>query len=300
MEKIFVLFGGCSNEREVSLDSGRNVTEALASLGRYEVIGVDLKADSLDGVDLAQADKVYIALHGGWGESGGVQEALNKLKIPYTGPGAKASRLAMDKIATKRILDAANIPTAKWATVADGEDDCPLALPAVVKPPRDGSSVGISKVASADEWPRALAAARAAQGGRGEVLVEAFVPGRETTVGMIGGRALPAIEIVTPSGWYGYEDKYLSDKTRYPFLEDAALCARLEDLAARAYRAMGCRGVARVDFRVDPAGNCYVLELNTSPGFTAHSLVPKAGMKTGLTFAEVCEKILLEADYDHE
>ena len=168
------------------------------------------------------------------------------------------------------------------------------------EPPRDGSSVGISKVSSPEEWPQALAAARKAQGGRGEVLVEAFVPGRETTVGLIGGQALPAIEIVTPSGWYGYEDKYLSEKTRYPFLEDGALCARLKDLAAKTYRAMGCRGVARVDFRVDHDGNCYVLELNTSPGFTAHSLVPKAGMKTGLTFAEVCEKILMEADYDHE
>lgn len=299
MEKIFVLMGGCSNEREVSLSSGRNVVEALKSLGKYDVTGVDLKSDSLEGVDLSGVDKVYIALHGGWGESGGIQAELNKLRIPYTGPGAEASRIAMDKIATKKLLDARGIPTAPWTVVRTGCETCPLPLPVVVKPPADGSSVGISKVSQASEWARALESARAAQSGE-DILVESFIPGIETTVGVIGGQALPVIEIVTKHGWYGYEEKYLSDETRYPFLEDAALCAKLQQLALAACEAIGCRGVTRVDFRVTPAGECYVLELNTSPGFTSHSLVPKAGMQTGLTFAEVCEKILQKADYDHE
>ena len=299
MEKIFVLMGGCSNEREVSLSSGRNVVEALKSLGKYDVTGVDLKSDSLEGVDLSGVDKVYIALHGGWGESGGIQAELNKLRIPYTGPGAEASRIAMDKIATKKLMDERGIPNAPWAVVTTACKTCPLPLPVVVKPPADGSSVGISKVSQASEWARALESARAAQSGE-DILVESFIPGIETTVGVIGDQTLPVIEIVTKHGWYGYEEKYLSDETRYPFLEDPVLCAELQRLALAACKAIGCRGVCRVDFRVTPEGKCYVLELNTSPGFTSHSLVPKAGMKTGLTFAEVCDRILQKADYDHE
>lgn len=301
MEKIFVLMGGCSNERAISLDSGRNIAAALRTLGKYEVVETDLEKESLAGVDLSGADKVYIALHGGWGESGGVQAELDKLRIPYTGPGAKASRLAMDKIATKSVLDKCNIPTAPWAVVSPGASACPIALPAVVKPPRDGSSVGISKVSCADDWAKALELAAKAQGGEGDILVEAFIPGREMTVGIVGGQALPAIEIVTPRGWYGYEEKYLSEETRYPFV-DAAEAEKLglASLALEAWEATGCRGVARVDFRISPEGKAYVLELNTSPGFTSHSLVPKAGMKTGLSFAEVCDKILSQASYDHE
>ena len=299
MEKIFVLMGGCSNERKVSLASGRNVVEALKSLNKYEVVGLDLQTDSLEGVDLSGASKVYIALHGGWGESGGIQAELNKLRIPYTGPGAEASRIAMDKIATKKLLDERGIPNAPWAVVTTACKACPLPLPVVVKPPADGSSVGISKVSQASEWARALESARAAQSGE-DILVESFIPGIETTVGVIGDQALPVIEIVTKHGWYGYEEKYLSDETRYPFLEDPVLCAELQRLALAACKAIGCRGVCRVDFRVTPEGKCYVLELNTSPGFTSHSLVPKAGMKTGLTFAEVCDRILQKADYDHE
>lgn len=299
MEKIFVLMGGCSNEREVSLLSGRNIAAALASLGKYEVVPVDLKAESLEGVDLSQADKVYIALHGGWGESGGIQAELNKMRIPYTGPGALASRIAMDKIATKKLLDAHGLPNAPWAVVDASAKTCPLPFPVVVKPPADGSSVGISKVSQASGWARALESAQAAQTGR-DILVEAFIPGREMTVGVIGDTALPVIQIVTKNDWYGYDEKYNSDKTRYPFLEDAALSRRLQEIAVAAYRALGCRGVTRVDFKVSPEGECFILELNTSPGFTSHSLVPKAGMHTGLSFAQVCDLILSKADYDHE
>lgn len=289
--------GGTSNERKVSLESGGNVAEALASLGKYEVIPVILDSDDLSALPEG-VDAVYIALHGGWGENGGVQAELNRRKIPYTGPGAMSSRIAMDKIKTKMVLELKGVPTAPWSLASKGTPSSPLPLPVVVKPPSDGSSVGISKVSSADEWAGALEAALAAQGGKGEVLVEEFIPGREMTVGVINGEALPAIEIVAKNGWYGFDEKYVSNETRYPFLEEGELLEKLQKMAVEAYNAIGCRSVTRIDFRVSPIGRIYVLELNTSPGFTSHSLVPMAGMKTGLDFAGVCEKILSTADYD--
>lgn len=289
--------GGRSNEREVSLDSGKNVAEALASLEKYEVIPVVLESDDLTALPEG-VDAVYIALHGGWGENGGVQTALNRLKIPYTGPGAMTSRIAMDKIKTKMVLEMKSLPTAAWSLASPGTASSPMPLPVVVKPPCDGSSVGISKVSKPEEWDAALSAALDAQGGTGEILVEEFIPGREMTVGVLNGEALPVIEIIAKDGWYGFDEKYKSDETRYPFLEDGDLAARLKKTAVEAYNAMGCRGVTRIDFRVSPLGRLYILELNTSPGFTSHSLVPMAGMKTGMTFAEVCDKILSSADYD--
>lgn len=289
--------GGTSNERKVSLESGKNVAEALASLGKYEVIPVILESDDLSALPEG-VDAVYIALHGGWGENGGVQAELNRRKIPYTGPGAMSSRIAMDKIKTKMVLELKGVPTAPWSLASKGTPSSPLPLPVVVKPPSDGSSVGISKVSSPEEWEGALEAALAAQGGKGEVLVEEFIPGREMTVGVINGEALPAIEIVAKNGWYGFDEKYISNETRYPFLEDGPLLEKLQKMAVEAYNAIGCRSVTRIDFRVSPVGRIYVLELNTSPGFTSHSLVPMAGMKTGLDFAGVCEKILSTADYD--
>lgn len=288
--------GGKSSEREVSLNSGKNIAEALASLGTYEVFPIDLTDENLDklpeGIDAA-----YIALHGGWGENGGVQAALDARKIPYTGPGVKASQIAMDKLKTKLVLEMKNVPSAKWDLAHPDTARSPLPLPVVVKPPCDGSSVGISKVSSEDDWPKALTAAFACQSADKPVLVEEFIPGREFTVAVVDGEAWPVIEIVAKGGWYGYEEKYTSEETKYPFLEDGELSQKLQKLAVEAYHAVGCRGVTRVDFRVSPLGRCYVLELNTSPGFTSHSLVPKAGMKTGLTFAQVCDRILQSAKY---
>ena len=292
MKRIAVLMGGTSSEREVSLMSGKNVAEALASLGKYEVIPVDVKNDTLDGMP-RDIDAAYIALHGGWGENGGVQAALNALKIPYTGPGVLASQIAMDKVKTKMVLEMKNVPTAKWGLANPDTEKSPLPLPVVVKPPCDGSSVGISKVSSEDQWKPALKLA-----GSDPILVEEFVPGREFTVAVVDGEAWPVIEIVAKGGWYGYEEKYNSDETKYPFLEDEDLAPKMQKFAVDAYKAVGCRGVTRVDFRVSPLGRCYVLELNTSPGFTSHSLVPKSGIRTGLTFAGVCDRILQSADYD--
>ena len=289
--------GGKSSERAVSLLSGKNVAEALASLGKYEVISVDVTDETLSAMP-KDVDAAYIALHGGWGENGGVQSALNALKIPYTGPGVAASQIAMDKVATKRALEQRGVPTARWALATPDTAVSPLPLPVVVKPPCDGSSVGISKVSTPQEWAPARDAAFACQPKDRPVLVEAFVPGREFTAAVVDGEAWPVIEIVARGGWYGYDEKYKSDETRYPFLKDEALASKLQQAAVDAYRAVGCRSVTRVDFRVSPEGRCFVLELNTSPGFTAHSLVPKAGIETGLTFAGVCDRILQGADYD--
>ena len=290
--------GGISSERDVSLQSGKNVAEALAGLGKYEVIPVVLAGENLEAMP-KDIDAAYIALHGGWGENGGVQAALDALKIPYTGPGVLASQIAMDKVRTKMVLEMKQVPTAKWSLANPDTAASPLPLPVVVKPPCDGSSVGISKVTAPDEWKPALAAAVAANTKPdAPILVEAFIPGREFTVPVVDGVAWPVIEIVAKGGWYGYEEKYLSNETRYPFLEDAVLAPKMQQLAVAAYKAVGCRGVTRIDFRVDPQGACYVLELNTSPGFTSHSLVPKSGMHTGLTFGEVCDKILSCAKHD--
>lgn len=304
-KKIAVLMGGTSNEREVSLVSGRNVAEALATFSDLEVISVVLDADDLSKLPVG-VDACYVALHGGWGENGGVQAALDARGIPYTGPGAAASRLAMDKIATKKVLDQAGIPTAPWAIVSDRQTASPLDFPCVIKPPFDGSSVGISCVRSAAEWPAACAKAlEVDQGYRRRVgldqspvaLVEKYIPGRETTVGVLAGEALPVVEICAPGGWYGYEEKYNSNETRYPFPHDAFV-PEMQRLAQRAFDACGCRGVTRVDFRVTPEGEMFVLELNTSPGMTGHSLVPKAAQETGLSFAALCRKILETATHD--
>jgi D-alanine-D-alanine ligase len=307
MKRIAVLMGGNSNEREVSLESGRNVAEALRSLAKYEVLPVDITTDDLSNMP-KDVDAAYIALHGGWGEDGGVQSALNALKIPYTGPGARASRIAMDKIKTKMVLEMNNVPTPAWGIANIDTPSSPLPLPVVVKPPCDGSSFGISKVSTPEEWRGALEAAERAKtpksttcsysGTGDQILIEEFIHGREMTVAVVGGKAWPAIEIVAKDGWYGFEEKYRSNETEYQFLEEGELSDKLGRLACQACQAVGCRGVSRVDFRVSPLGRCYVLELNTSPGFTAHSLVPKAGMKTGLTFAQVCDTILQTADFD--
>lgn len=296
MKKIAVLYGGTTSEREVSLDSGRNVAEALASTGRYDVKSVILDSDGIDALP-DDVDAVYIALHGGWGEDGGVQAALDARGVPYTGPGAEASAIAMDKVKTKLVLEMKGVPVPKWSLASAGAENPPLPPPLVVKPPRDGSSVGISKVSDRSEWAKALETAMRSTGGS-EALVEEYIPGREATVGIVDGVALPPIEIVAKNGWYGYDEKYNSNETRYPVLEDEALCAKLEKTALDAWSASGCRGVARVDFRISPLGRIYVLELNTSPGMTAHSLVPKAAAAAGVSFPDLCARILEAARCD--
>src|SRR5574344_685498 len=300
-KRVAVLQGGTSSERKVSFLSGANVIEALKSLG-YDVVPVTLDADNVDNVP-DDVDAAFLALHGGYGENGGVQAALDARGIPYTGPGAAASRITIDKIATKEVLKKAGVATAPWAILDHETAECPIPLPVVVKPPKDGSSVGISRVFKPEEWKDALALARKTDKD-GVALVEAFVPGREWTVGILAGKALPVIEIQAPNGWDGHQEKYLANATKYVFPEDGAdaalkkLLKKAQKTALAAYKATGCRGVTRVDFRVSPEGETYVLELNTVPGFTAHSLVPKAAARTGLDFAHLCEAILDTAACD--
>ena len=292
MKRVAVVMGGTSSEREVSLRSGAAVVEGLKEAG-YDAVPVVLDENRIDRLP-AGVEVAFLALHGGYGENGGVQADLDKLGIPYTGPGAAASRVTIDKIATKRVLDAAGVPTAPYEVLPRGKDATALPLPVVVKPPRDGSSVGISKVTEPGQWAAALKAAREADP-QGEVLVETYIPGREWTVGVVGNQALPVVEIQAPNGWYGYTEKYTKGVTQYVFpegVEDAPLVAQCQILAVLAFQAVGCRGVSRIDFRVTPDGRPYVLEINTIPGFTATSLLPKAAAKAGLSFSALCAKLL--------
>jgi len=214
--------------------------------------------------------------------------------MPYTGSGAESSRLSMDKIGSKRLFDARGIPTPAWEmrTVENAERATKLGFPLVVKPPREGSSVGVSLVARVGDLPQAIRET-AKLDERGEVLLEAFVPGREWAVGVLGNEALPPIEIQARGGWYDYAAKYdPSQGTRYVFPEDAALVARCQQIALEVFNALGCRGLGRVDFRITDAGEPFVLEMNTLPGFTATSLFPKAAAAAGIPFAEVCAQIM--------
>lgn len=292
MKRVAVLMGGTSNERDVSLRSGGAVVSALQAEG-LDVVPVVLDRDSIESLP-RDIEAVFLALHGGYGENGGVQHDLDQLNIPYTGPGAAASRIAMDKIATKKCLDDANLPTPPYEVLTAQMACTTLSLPVVVKPPRDGSSVGISKVTEQLQWDDALAAARAIDPG-GEVLVEQYIPGREWTVSVIGGEALPVVEICAPNGWYGFTEKYTQGMTQYLFpegTEDATLIATCQTLAVQAFHAIGCRGVSRVDFRVTPEGNPFILEINTLPGLTATSLLPKAAARAGEPFGALCLHLL--------
>lgn len=295
-KNIAVLMGGTSSERDVSLASGRAVAEALETAG-YTVKSIVLDEDDLGNLP-SGIEAVFLALHGGYGEGGGVQQRLDELGIPYTGAGAKASRIAMDKVATKKILASRGIPTPEAAVLSQGKKSRPMSLPLVVKPPLEGSSVGISIVVKEEEW---LPAVELTYRFGADVLVEKYIPGREVTVAVLDAEVLPAIEIRPASGWYGYEAKYLAGDTEYRFMdhgEEPELIDLLNRWSLAAVEAVGVRGVARVDFRVDPAGNPFVLEINTLPGFTGTSLVPKAAQKAGMKFPEICGRIIEMASYD--
>jgi len=296
-KRIAVLMGGASNERDISLRSGRAVCGGLTDAG-HVALPVMLDAERLDALPQG-TEAVFIALHGGWGENGGAQAELDVRGIPYTGSGAAASRLAMDKVAAKRAIEAAGVATPPYEVLDAGAHRTALPPPLVVKPPCDGSSMGVGLVRHSAEWEAALDRARRLDS-QGRVLVEAFIPGREWTVGVLGDEALPVVEIRAPDGWYGFEAKYTAGLTRYVFPDDTAdraLAARCQDLALRAFRAAGCRGMGRVDFRVTPAGDPFVLEINTVPGFTETSLLPKAAARRGIAFPELCARIVEAARY---
>lgn len=285
--RVAVLMGGPSAERKVSLRGGRAVTQGLREAG-YEVTPVAVNGRT---VDLPPGtDAVFLVLHGEFGEDGEVQAWLDARGIPYTGSGAAASRLAFDKILCKQVLRTAGIPTPDFEVLHDGEVPT-LGWPAVVKPPRQGSSLGVARVEEAADWP---AARRKARRYDAELLLERYVPGQELTVGIVGDEVLPVVEIVAPNGSYDYRAKYTPGVSRYlvPAPLSKADTNTCQDLAWRSYAALGCRGLGRVDLRGTPQEGWWVLELNSIPGFTRTSLLPMAAAQAGWSFSDLCARIL--------
>jgi D-alanine-D-alanine ligase len=300
--KVGVLFGGRSAEREVSIMSGTGVLAALKSKG-IDAHGFDPAERSLADLAAEKFDRVFIALHGRYGEDGSLQGALEQLGIPYTGSGVMASAVAMDKITTKKIWLYQGLPTPKYAVLTPDTDISRAAdgleLPLFVKPPHEGSTIGITKVSAAGDLKSAYELA--AQFDE-EVLVEEFVAGRELTVAVLGrgktAHALPIVEIVAPQGNYDYQNKYFTDDTQYtcPAQLDEATTAEIQRIAVDAFNALGCEGWARVDVLLRASDNKpFLLEANTSPGMTGHSLVPMAGRAVGLEYADLCVEILRSA-----
>lgn len=293
---IAVLKGGISSEREVSLKSGAAVTRGLRTAG-YDVIPVDVRDSELRELDTLPIDVAFIALHGTFGEDGGVQMLLENKGIPYTGSGVSASELAMDKLASKDMFVFHGVNTPSYVAVPEGESLSEHAVwvdkvgyPLVVKPPREGSSMGASIVRREGDVAPAF---RSCYRFDDEALVEQFIQGRELTVGVIDHEPLPIIEIKTSREFYDYNAKYHAPDTQYildPDLEPE-LAEEIKEMASRAFDALGCEGFGRVDFMLGLDGVPYVLEINTIPGFTERSLLPKAAAHAGIGFPQLCGRL---------
>jgi len=302
--KVGVLFGGRSAEREISLISGSGVLQALKSKG-IAAHPFDPAERSLAELAAEKFDRVFIALHGRYGEDGTLQGALELLGIPYTGSGVMASSVGMDKVTTKIVWLAAGVPTPRYVTIAAGENIdtdaivAELGLPLIVKPPLEGSTIGITKVTDAAALQAAVDLARQYDK---VVLVEQFIQGREFSVPVLGSgptaRALPIVEIVAPEGNYDYQNKYFTDDTKYhcPAPLDAETTAAIQAHVVNAYRALGCEGWSRIDVLLRESDNApFLLEVNTSPGMTTHSLVPMAARAEGTSYEDLCVDILRSA-----
>ncbi|KAA3669258.1 D-alanine--D-alanine ligase [Pectobacterium carotovorum] len=300
-EKVAVLLGGTSAEREVSLLSGQAVLAGLKEAG-INAHAVDTRDVSVTTLKEEGFTKIFIALHGRGGEDGTLQGVLEFLGLPYTGSGVMASALTMDKLRTKQVWQAVGLPVSPYVALDRRQYSetaanallakfTHLGLPLIVKPSREGSSVGMSKVNTLSELPAALEEAFRHDD---DILVEKWLSGPEYTVAILGDEVLPSIRIQPAGTFYDYEAKYLSDDTQYfcpsglPDEQEQALAG----LAMAAYRAVGCSGWGRVDFMLDSDGAFYLLEVNTSPGMTSHSLVPMAARQRGLTFSQLVVKIL--------
>ena len=300
--KVAVLCGGRSGEREVSLLSGGGVVTALRARG-VDAQPFDPAERPMDDLRREGFARVFIALHGRYGEDGTVQGALELLGLPYTGSGVMASAIAMDKECTKRLWSTRALPAPAGLlarTAADVHDAVRrFGLPLAVKPAREGSSLGFTRLVSADGCDEAFALA---SGFDAEVLCEQFIAGRELTVALLGqgaqARALPIVEIIAPEGRYDYENKYFRDDTRYVCPADLppALTAQIQALSLKAYQGLGCEGWARVDVMLREADAApFLLEINTSPGMTGHSLVPMAARAAGMSYEDLCLEILASA-----
>jgi len=292
--RVAVLMGGQSSEREVSLDSGANVLEALRARG-VDAHAVDGVAALTEALRQDRFDRVFNILHGGDGENGVLQGLLQVLGVPYTGSGVLGSALALDKIRCKQVWLALDLPTPAYRRLEKGGDIHAAAnaigLPLIVKPSNEGSSVGISRVLDAVDLQAAVELAARYPG---ELLMEQMVVGDELTVAIVSDTALPSIRIVPKGQWYDYHAKYVAEDTQYlcPGLEGAAE-SEIRRLSLEAFRAAGCSGWGRVDVMRDRAsGKFFLLEVNSAPGMTSHSLVPKAAQQAGVGFEELCWRIL--------
>jgi D-alanine-D-alanine ligase len=288
--------GGLSGERKVSLKSGKAVAAALAQTG-HDVVPWDVTEPSVAGLDRVRPDVVFVALHGPFGEDGHVQRMLESMGLPYTGSGPEASRLAMDKLASKALFVRHAIPTADYFAVGPAQSmgsitsrahqfGCPL----VCKPAASGSSLGVTIV----RRPAALAAAVArARRESDMILIERYVPGRELTVGILDGEPLPLVELIPEREFFDYEAKYEDEKTRYvtPVSLLPTIYRKAREAALRAWAAIGCRHMARLDLIYGYDGRLYVLEANTIPGLTARSLLPMAAAEAGVSFPALCDTI---------
>ncbi|CAN0347461.1 unnamed protein product, partial [Phaeothamnion confervicola] len=304
--KVAVLLGGQSAEREVSLMSGRGVLEALRSRG-VDAHAFDPAQRDLSALKAEKFERCFIALHGRFGEDGTVQGALELMGIPYTGSGVMASSMAIDKVMTKRIWRADGLPTPAWREVDSVEKALEafgeLGAPMIVKPSREGSTIGLTKVMDASQCETAyLLSARHDP----SVLCEQFVAGDEVTCPVLGtgagARALPVIRIVAPDGNYDYQNKYFTDTTQYlvPCQLPAGEEQAIQQIVLQAYRTLHCRGWARADVMIDAATRKpYLLEINTSPGMTSHSLVPMSARAAGISYEDLCLEVLRTASLDH-
>jgi len=292
--KVAVLLGGKSAEREVSLKSGGMVLAALRKKG-IDAHPFDPKERDVQDLVKERFARVFIALHGRFGEDGTVQGVLEWLGIPYTGSGVLASALAMDKVRTKRLWAAEGVPTAPYEVLGKESDRKGVAkrlgMPLFVKPASEGSSVGMSKVRAAGALDEAYALAVNYDP---VVIAEKLIDGPELTVAIVGERVLPIIRIETPREFYDYEAKYIANDTRYliPCGVSEKKEKELQALCLKAFRALGCRGWGRVDLMLDKRGRPFLLEVNTSPGMTDHSLVPMAARAVGVSYEDLCVKIL--------
>jgi len=292
--KVAVLMGGPSAEREISLISGKAVLEALRSKG-VDAYAFDPKERDLFDLRRDGFKRVFIALHGRFGEDGTVQGALEVLRIPYTGSGVMGSAIAMDKWRTKLVWASSSIPTPKFAMVGPQTDwhkiVAMLGLPMIIKPAREGSSIGVTKVMTANDL---LPAYELAAKLDDLVIAEEFVKGQELTASVLGDTALPLIRIEAPEGKYDYQNKYFTDVTKYhcPSGIDPAIEDEIRAVTLKSFRVLGCRGWGRADLILTPGGRYSFIEMNTSPGMTGHSLVPMAAKAAGLSYADLCVKIL--------
>lgn len=290
---VALVMGGSGSEREVSLDSGANVFAALRARG-VAVTALDGIPALLEHIRTQVCDRVFNILHGRGGEDGVLQGALEALRVPYTGSGVLGSALTMDKVRTKRVWQALDIPTPRFAVLHPGEDVAAaiamVGFPAIVKPSHEGSSVGITRVHARADLAAALEYAARYDG---QMLVEQLIEGPELTVGVLGSEALPSIRIVPAGEFYDYHAKYVAEDTQYlcPGLEEARE-SQLQRLCEQAFRAVGAYGWGRIDVMQDHTGAFFLLEVNTAPGMTSHSLVPKAAERAGLDFESLCWRIL--------